>query len=35
MLPTNLKRNHISLSHTYDDISRTLQAAEDTVKEML
>jgi glutamate-1-semialdehyde 2,1-aminomutase len=33
-LPMNLKRNHISLSHTVPDIDRTLQACEDSIKEM-
>jgi glutamate-1-semialdehyde 2,1-aminomutase len=33
-LPMNLKRSHISLSHTEADIDRTLQACEDTIKEM-
>jgi glutamate-1-semialdehyde 2,1-aminomutase len=31
MLPLNLKRNHITAAHTDEDISRTLQAAEDTL----
>lgn len=33
-LPMNLKRNHISLSHTQADVDRTLEACEDTVREM-
>jgi len=33
-LPMNLKRNHISLAHTESDIDRTLQACEDTTKEL-
>jgi len=33
-LPMNLKRNHISLSHTPEDIARTLQACDDTIAEM-
>jgi glutamate-1-semialdehyde 2,1-aminomutase len=33
-LPLNLKRNHISFSHTVADIDRTLQACEDTIKEI-
>ena len=33
-LPMNLKRNHISLSHTSEDIAKTLQACEDVVKDM-
>jgi glutamate-1-semialdehyde 2,1-aminomutase len=33
-LPTNLKRNHISLSHTAEDIDRTLESAEDVIREM-
>jgi glutamate-1-semialdehyde 2,1-aminomutase len=31
MLPVNLKRNHVSLSHTANDIDRTLEAAEDVL----
>jgi glutamate-1-semialdehyde 2,1-aminomutase len=34
MIPVNLKRNHISLSHTDDDIDATLEAAEDVLKAM-
>jgi len=34
MIPVNLKRNHISLSHTDDDIDATLQAAEDVLRLM-
>jgi glutamate-1-semialdehyde 2,1-aminomutase len=33
--PRNLFRSHISLSHTDEDISRTLEVCEDTIKEML
>ena len=33
-LPYNLKRNHISFSHTDADIEETLQACEDTLKEL-
>ncbi len=33
-MPTNLKRAHISYAHTEADIDRTLQAAEDVLKEM-
>jgi glutamate-1-semialdehyde 2,1-aminomutase len=33
-LPMNLKRNHISASHTDEDIDRTLQAAAESLKEM-
>ena len=33
-MPTNLKRAHISYSHTEADVDRTLQVAEDVVKEM-
>jgi glutamate-1-semialdehyde 2,1-aminomutase len=33
-LPMNLKRNHISLSHTDGDVARTLEACEDSIKEM-
>jgi glutamate-1-semialdehyde 2,1-aminomutase len=34
MVPVNLKRNHISLSHTDADIDETLQASEDVLKSM-
>lgn len=34
MLPVNLKRNHISLAHTEDDIDATLQASEDVLRVM-
>jgi glutamate-1-semialdehyde 2,1-aminomutase len=34
MLPVNLKRNHISLSHTAEDVDRTLQASEDVLRSM-
>jgi glutamate-1-semialdehyde 2,1-aminomutase len=34
MLPVNLKRNHISLSHTDADIDHTLEAAEDVLRQM-
>ena len=33
-LPMNLKRNHISLSHTSEDVAQTLQACDDVIKEM-
>jgi glutamate-1-semialdehyde 2,1-aminomutase len=33
-MPTNLKRGHISYSHTEADIDRTLQVAEDVLKGM-
>jgi glutamate-1-semialdehyde 2,1-aminomutase len=33
-MPTNLKRAHISYAHTEADIDRTLQAAEDVLKEI-
>jgi glutamate-1-semialdehyde 2,1-aminomutase len=33
-VPLNLKRNHITASHTREDIARTLQAAEDTLTEL-
>lgn len=33
-LPLNLKRNHLSLSHTDAHVDRTLQACEDVLKEM-
>jgi glutamate-1-semialdehyde 2,1-aminomutase len=31
-LPVNLKRNHISLSHSVDDVDRTLEAAEQVLR---
>jgi glutamate-1-semialdehyde 2,1-aminomutase len=31
-LPVNLKRNHISLSHTAADIDRTLEVADEVMK---
>ena len=34
-LPLNLKRNHLSLSHTAEDVDRTLEASEDTIKELM
>jgi glutamate-1-semialdehyde 2,1-aminomutase len=34
MLPVNLKRNHISLAHTDADIDRTLEAAEDVLRQI-
>ncbi len=34
MLPVNLKRNHVSLAHTVEDIDTTLEAAEDVLKRM-
>lgn len=33
-LPVNLKRNHISLAHTVDDIDETLQAADVVMKDL-
>ncbi|PIY48614.1 MAG: hypothetical protein COZ05_02720 [Armatimonadetes bacterium CG_4_10_14_3_um_filter_59_10] len=33
-LPMNLKRNHISASHTDKDIDRTLESAEASLKEL-
>jgi glutamate-1-semialdehyde 2,1-aminomutase len=33
-LPLNLKRNHISFSHTDQHVERTLQVAEDVLKEI-
>lgn len=33
-LPLNLKRNHISFSHTAEHIDRTLQVAEDVLKQI-
>ncbi len=33
-MPTNLKRAHISYAHTEADIDRSLEAAEDVLKEM-
>ena len=33
-LPVNLKRNHISLAHTQADIDRTLETAEEVLKEL-
>jgi glutamate-1-semialdehyde 2,1-aminomutase len=33
-LPMNLKRNHVSLSHTVEHIERTLQACEDVLRSM-
>ena len=33
-VPINLKRNHITAAHTDNDIARTLQAAEDTLREL-
>lgn len=34
-LPMNLKRNHISLSHTAEMVDRTLQTAEDILRELV
>ncbi|HEY9411223.1 MAG TPA: aspartate aminotransferase family protein [Jiangellaceae bacterium] len=34
MIPMSLKRNHVSGSHTGDDIDRTLEAARDVLKAM-
>jgi glutamate-1-semialdehyde 2,1-aminomutase len=33
-LPQAMKRNHISAAHTDEDLNRTLEAAEDTLREM-
>jgi len=33
-LPMNLKRNHVSASHTAEDIDRTLEAAEESMREL-
>ncbi len=35
MLPLAMKRNHVSAAHTDADIDRTLNAAEDALKEMM
>ena len=35
MLPLAMKRNHISAAHTDADVDRTLNAAEDVLKEMI
>ena len=34
-LPMNLKRNHISFSHTAEIVERTLQASEDVLRELV
>ncbi|MFD1412345.1 aspartate aminotransferase family protein [Oceanobacillus jeddahense] len=34
-MPMNIKRNHISYSHTKEDIDNTLQAIEDVLKELI
>lgn len=34
-MPMNIKRNHISYSHTKEDIDNTLQAIEDVLKELV
>jgi glutamate-1-semialdehyde 2,1-aminomutase len=34
LIPSNLKRGHIGFSHTEQDVDRTLQIAEDVLKEM-
>jgi glutamate-1-semialdehyde 2,1-aminomutase len=34
MFPANLKRSHVGFAHTDAHIARTLQACEDTLKEM-
>jgi len=34
-MPMNLKRNHVSFSHTDADIDRTLQASEDSLRAVL
>lgn len=35
MLPMALKRNHVSGSHTVEDVDRTLEAAHDTLRQMI
>ncbi len=35
MLPMAMKRNHVSAAHTDDDIDRTLNVAEDVLREMI
>ena len=32
MLPVGMKRNHVSLAHTADDIDRTIEAADKVMK---
>jgi glutamate-1-semialdehyde 2,1-aminomutase len=32
MLPMALKRNHLTMSHSQDDVARTLNAAEDVLQ---
>ena len=34
-MPMNIKRNHVSYSHTAEDIDRTLQAIEDVLSELV
>jgi glutamate-1-semialdehyde 2,1-aminomutase len=34
-LPTNLKRSHVSYSHTDEDVERTLEAAEESLRTIL
>lgn len=34
-MPMNIKRNHVSYSHTEEDIDRTLQAIEDVLSELV
>jgi glutamate-1-semialdehyde 2,1-aminomutase len=34
MLPVALKRNHLTVSHTEEDVARTLNAAEDVLRAM-
>jgi glutamate-1-semialdehyde 2,1-aminomutase len=33
-MPLNIKRNHISYSHTDEDVDRTLEITESVLKEM-
>ena len=35
MLPVAMKRNHVSAAHTDADIERTLNVAEDVLREMI
>jgi glutamate-1-semialdehyde 2,1-aminomutase len=34
VVPINLKRNHFTAAHTDEDVDRTLQAAEDVLREV-
>ena len=34
-MPLNLKRSHLSLAHTADQVAQTLQSCEDVLKEMV